>query len=394
VSTHYDLIVIGGGVIGCSVAFHAAKLGASVLLLERSGLAEGTTAQSSGILRTHYSIKENVELAHHSYSAFADFAAYLEDAEADAGFNRCGYLIVADESKSAAVSAAIAQQASMGIAAQLISATEAKERLPLLNTDALSVFGYEPNAGYADPYLVATHFARAARRLGATIHLGATVQSLITQGSRVLGVRSNQGDFSSQCVVSAANVWSNRLLAQLHLPGAFPLAAERHEVIALEAPLPYLPTYPVFKDMTSQGMLYARCYGRTQLLVSKGIEGKPADPDEQQADVPLDLVAEIGEGIACHLPTFAEAHLAASWTGLYDVTPDWNPVLGPLPGWDGLQVGFGFSGHGFKLSPMVGLLLAQSALGVPPQLSLQPYRYARFSEGQLFHGQYGAGAVS
>jgi glycine/D-amino acid oxidase-like deaminating enzyme len=94
------------------------------------------------------------------------------------------------------------------------------------------------------------------------------------------------------------------------------------------------------------------------------------------------------------LPAFAEAGLAASWTGVYDVTPDWNPVLGALPGIDGLQVAYGFSGHGFKLSPVVGRLIAQSALGLPTDLPLAPYSLARFASGHLLAGRYGAGAVS
>jgi glycine/D-amino acid oxidase-like deaminating enzyme len=118
------------------------------------------------------------------------------------------------------------------------------------------------------------------------------------------------------------------------------------------------------------------------------------DPDEDQADVPLDLVADIGEQVAARLPVFAEAGLVASWTGLYDVTPDWNPVLGPVDGWSGLMVAFGMSGHGFKLSPMVGRVLAQAALGVATDVPLAPYRLERFEQGEPLIGRYGQGAVS
>jgi glycine/D-amino acid oxidase-like deaminating enzyme len=110
--------------------------------------------------------------------------------------------------------------------------------------------------------------------------------------------------------------------------------------------------------------------------------------------VPLDTVLALGEQVARHLPVFGQAGLASSWTGLYDVTPDWNPVLGRVPGLDGLTVGFGFSGHGFKLSPVVGKVLAQHALGLATDVSLAPYRYERFREGKLLKGHYGAGAVS
>ena len=391
----YDLIVIGAGVIGCSVAWHAATLGAGrVLLIDRGGIAEGTSSQSSSILRTHYSVRENVELARQSWSVFTRFAEYLGDDEAACGLNRCGYLIVAaDGDRGEAVRASLAQQRALGIDAAEVDAAQAREILPLLITDDLAVFGHEPEAGYADAYLTATAFARAARRLGVEIRQGEAVRALTTEGSRITGVRTDVSTYCAATVVCVANVWSNPLLEQATgLP--IPLVAERHEVMAFEAPQPYLPHYPVLKDMASASMVYARCYGRNQLLASAGLVGHATDPDERQADVPLDVVAELGEQVAARLRSFETAGVASTWTGLYDVTPDWNPVLGPLPGWDGLRVGFGFSGHGFKLSPAVGRLLAQSALGLPTDVPLAPYRYERFGEGRLLVGRYGKGAVS
>jgi glycine/D-amino acid oxidase-like deaminating enzyme len=108
----------------------------------------------------------------------------------------------------------------------------------------------------------------------------------------------------------------------------------------------------------------------------------------------MDYVAELGEQVAARFPSFAEAGLASSWTGVYDVTPDWNPVLGLVPEVPGLVVGFGFSGHGFKLSPAVGRVLAQSALGLPTDVPLTPYALERFRSGALLQGSYGSGAVS
>jgi len=391
----YDLIVVGAGVVGCSVAWHAAALGAGrVLLVDRGGIAEGTSSQSSSILRTHYSVKENVELARRSWSVFTGFRDYLGDGEADCGLVRCGYLIVGgDDARGEAVRASLAQQRAMGIRADEIDAAQARALLPLLRTDDLAVFGHEPDAGYADAYLTATAFARAARRRGVEIRQGLRVDALATSGSRVTGIVTGAGTYSAATVVCVANVWTNRLLEST-TGTTIPLVAERHEVMAFEAPAPYLPTYPVLKDMASRSMVYARCYGRTQLLASPGLAGQVTDPDEGQADVPLDTVADLGEQVAARLETFDEAGVASTWTGLYDVTPDWNPVLGPLPGWSGLQVGFGFSGHGFKLSPAVGRLLAQSALGLPTDVPLDPYRFERFAEGALLVGRYGRGAVS
>ena len=394
-SPAYDIIVIGAGAIGCSAAWHARSLGAKkVLLIDRGGIAEGTSSQSSSILRTHYSVRENVELARRSWSVFTTFGEYLDDPQAECGLNRCGYLVVAaDDERGEAVRASLAQQRSMGIEANEIDAKQAREILPLLNTDDLAIFGHEPEAGYADAYLTATAFARAARRLGVEVRQGEAVESLITEGSRVTGIKTKAGTYTAGMVICVANVWTNRLI-ESSIGVSIPLVAERHEVVAFEAPQPYLPSYPVLKDMASESMVYARCYGRSQLLASPGLVGHATDPDERQADVPLDIIATLGEQVAARLSSFDQAGVASTWTGLYDVTPDWNPVLGPLPGWQGLQVGFGFSGHGFKLSPAIGRLLAQSALGLPTEVPLAPYRYERFDEGALLIGRYGKGAVS
>jgi sarcosine oxidase subunit beta len=152
---------------------------------------------------------------------------------------------------------------------------------------------------------------------------------------------------------------------------------------------------PVYKDLGSPGMLYCRSYGGRQMLVSEGTVGEtlPA-PDNEQGDIGMDYMAEIGEQVAGRFPRFDTAGVASSWTGVYDVTPDWNPVLGQLPDVDGLVVGYGFSGHGFKLSPAVGRVLAQCALGLPTEVDIQPYALERFRAGNLLTGKYGLGAVS
>jgi glycine/D-amino acid oxidase-like deaminating enzyme len=152
---------------------------------------------------------------------------------------------------------------------------------------------------------------------------------------------------------------------------------------------------PVFKDLASPGMLYYRSYGGRQMLVSEGTAGEVlSEPTTEQGDIPDDQILAVGEQVAARFPAYAEAGLASSWTGVYDVTPDWNPVLGRLPGIEGLVVGYGFSGHGFKLSPAVGRVLAQAALGLPTEVSLEPYALERFRGGRLLTGRYGVGAVS
>ena len=393
--SQHDVIVVGAGVVGTSVAWHLAALGAGrVLALDRLQVGAGTTAQSSGILRTHYSVPENVELARRSWQVFERFAEVLEDEEASAGLVKCGYLIAAPEGdKLAPLHAALAAQQAMGIAVEWLSADDATQRLPICRFDDAALIGFEPEAGFADAYLVATSFARAARRRGVKIVEGVEVQQLCLEHGRVIGVETTQGRFDAPTVISVQNIWAGEIERWTGI--ATPVRAERHRVLALEGPLPYSFAMPVFKDLGSPGMLYCRSYGGKQMLVSEGIAGEPMSaPDIEPGEITLDAVAAIGEQVAARFPSFENAGLASAWTGVYDVTPDWNPVLGRLPDVPGLIVAYGFSGHGFKLSPAVGRVLAQEALGLPTDVSLAPYAHERFRNGRLLSGRYGAGAVS
>jgi sarcosine oxidase, subunit beta len=390
-----EIIVIGAGVIGTSIAFHLAALGARrVLVLDRGAVGSGTSAQSSGILRTHYSVPENVALARRSWAAFEQFAAYLEDEDASAGLVRCGYLIAAPEGpKLEPLREALAAQRTMGIPVEILDRDEAAARLPICRFDDAALIGFEPDAGFADAYLVASSFARAARRRGVRIVEGVEVHGLRVESGRVAGVETSQGRFDAPVVVSAQNVWAESLARWTGI--ATPVHAERHSVFALAGSQPYTYGMPVYKDLGSTGMLYCRSYGGRQMLVSEGIAGEVLPgPDAEQADIPVDTVIDVGEQVAARFPAFSEAGLAASWTGVYDVTPDWNPVLGRVDDLPGLIVAYGFSGHGFKLSPAVGKVLAQEALGLATDVPLAPYSLERFRAGRLLTGRYGGGAVS
>lgn len=391
----YDAIVIGAGVIGCSVAYHLAQLGAKrVLVLDRTQIGAGTTSQSSGILRTHYSVIQNVELAQKSWEVFNNFASYLGDDEASAGLVKCGYLIAAPEgSKLEPLRSALQAQADKGIELRLIDRDEARARLPICRFDDAALIGFEPQAGFADAYLVATSFARAARRLGVKIIEGVEVEKLLLDGRKVTGVQTSQGTFLAETVISTQNIWATDIERWTGVPT--PVKAERHAVLALEGPQPYTFQMPVYKDLGSSGMLYCRSYGGNQMLVSEGIVGETLSAaNNDQGDIPMDYVVDVGAQVAERFPAYETAGLASSWTGVYDVTPDWNPVLGRLPDVPGLVVGYGFSGHGFKLSPGVGRVLAQCALNLPTDVSLWPYAHERFRTGQLLNGKYGLGAVS
>ncbi len=391
----YEAIIIGGGVVGASTAFHLAELGLKrVLVLERGEIAGGGTGQSCAIVRSHYSVPSNTELAVRSLEMFRDFTAALKDPEAASGFVNTGYLILAKPGEMAATLVAnLGIQRELGAATWEITAAEALELHPLLNLDDVGAIGYESDSGYADPHLTTASFINAARRLGVEIKTGVSVTGLLIDGDAVKGVRTSDGKHNAGVVVSAIGPWTHTVGSWIGLD--IPLENSRHTVLTLRTQDDYREDLPIVKDLTTSNKMYLRPETGGTVLVGTGDHGEPIqNPDDMNVQPAPDLIEQQTRQIAHRMPSFDDARLVDSWFGPYDITPDWNPVLDAAPGVEGLLLAFGFSGHGFKLAPMVGKVLAQRVLGMPTDVDITPYRYSRFDEGALLTGAYGIGSIS
>jgi sarcosine oxidase subunit beta len=175
----------------------------------------------------------------------------------------------------------------------------------------------------------------------------------------------------------------------------FPYEASRHKVITLKIERPYQLDWPIVKDLTTPDKIYFRPETGGVVLVGTGDHGEPiTDPDTLTDEIDMDHVERIAALISNRMPAFADARYTAGWTGPYDITPDWNPLIGPVPGYEGLYVAVGFSGHGFKMAPTVGESLAQTVLGQSPRVPIDIYDMARLAEGKQLHGAYGIGSIS
>ena len=391
----YDVIVVGGGVVGASTAFHLAKLGEpKVCLVERDNICTGGTAKSCAIVRSHYSIPSNTMLTLKSLEMFASFRASLEDEEAESGFVESGYLILAGPGEfSDKMRGNLKMQAGVGADTYEIDRDEALDLHPLLSLEDVDLIGYEPKSGYADPYLTTTSFARAARRKGVTIKTGLPVEGLLVEGKDVRGVMTAEGPVHADHTVLALGPWSTPILQPIGID--VPLEVSRHIVLTFGTAAEYGARLPVVKDLTTANKMYFRPASGGVVLVGTGDHGDPViGPEAMDENVGDDFVLLQGQQLGHRMTGLQEAGLAASWVGAYDITPDWNPVLGPVDGFDGLTVAFGFSGHGFKLAPALGKVLAQAVLGLETEVDLEPYRLSRFAEGQPLAGAYGIGSIS
>lgn len=386
-----DIVVIGGGVIGCSTAYNLARQGArNVVLVERNEVCSGGTAKSCAICRTHYSILPNLVHAVESLKIFEHFADVVGG---EAGFHRTGYLIVGPEAHRAPMQAVFRAQNEHGIDTATLTPAEAHRIHPLLQFDDVGVIGYDTRAGYCDPHLTTTSYVQRARELGVRVHTGTRVTKLELNGGHH-HVHTTQGSIETPAIVLVAGPWTNDIAGTVGL--RFPYEVSRHKVITLRIQQDYDLDWPTVKDLTTPTKIYFRPETGGVVLVGTGDHGDPIEDADQASDDRVDLehVDRIGALIAHRMPSFADAQFTAGWTGPYDITPDWNPIIGAVPGHEGLFVGVGFSGHGFKMAPTVGESLAQTILGKPVRVSIDAYHPTRFAEGALLSGAYGIGSIS
>jgi glycine/D-amino acid oxidase-like deaminating enzyme len=384
-----DVVVIGGGLMGCSIACNLADLGAeNVVVLERGELASGGTGKSCAIVRTHYSIRANLM---HAVESLRILENMQEHFGGDSGFRRTGYLIVGPEEQRKTMESVFRMQNEQGIETAVLTPAEATALHPFVHCDAADVLGYDAAAGYCDPHLTTMSFARRAIDLGVTIHMNSPVTSIRANGR--YEIETARGRLETETVVLAAGPWTAEIAEQLGIALAY--QPTLHRVVTLQGEQPYPVDLPILKDLHSSSKIYVRPASHGEALVGTGDMGVPVgvdDPVPEQDD--HEHVAELAPQVDRLMPAFANARLSQSWTGLYDVTPDWSPLVGPIDGLDHCFVAVGFSGHGFKLAPTIGQALASVIVGREPAVPIDAYAVSRFAEGGALVGAYGEGAIA
>jgi sarcosine oxidase subunit beta len=374
-----DVVVIGGGCEGTSAAWHLARLGAGrVVLLERAELAGGATGRSSAIVRTHYTHEALVRM---SLAARRVFECFGEIVGGDAGFRRTGFLALFGPADVAAVRANVALARGVGVDARVLLPDELRALEPRMAVDGLGAAAWEPDSGYADPHGATMGYAAAARRHGAEIRVGVTVTAIGVAGGRVRTVESTAGTFATGAVVVAAGYRTRDLLAPLGVD--VPLTPVRHDIAIVGRSPGFGAIHPVVSDRAG-GSYYRPEGGDLTLIGTTSPHEGHVDPDVERDRPPHQAdVATLAARFTTRFPSEERAVLRGGYTGVYDCSPDLQPLLGPVAAIDGLHVACGFSGHGFKLSPVIGELIAEKLLtGKTTLVDLELFGPSRFAAGR------------
>lgn len=376
-----DVVVVGGGVMGASIAFHlAARGGGRVLLLERGALCSGPTRHSTAIVRLHYTQPLLVRMAVHGlrvYRAFEDVVG------SRSGFTRTGMLFGVAAGEAAMLEQNVAVGRAEGAETHLLDGEQVAELDGRIVADDL-VFCFEPEAGHCDPYAVTAGFAAAARRAGAEVVEGVQVGAI-----RDGRVETAAGSVEADAVVVAAGVWSAPLLAPLGYE--LPVRAAPAEVGRYRLPTGFSPP-PAVADFSAAQLYFRPAEAGFLEVGSLAPEhaDEPVDPDAPPEGARTETLAAYAEGLARRLPGAAGGHWRGAWTGVYDVTPDWEPAVGRVPGTEGVTVAAGFSGHGFKLAPAVGTAISELVIdGAARTFDLALLSPDRFARGELVGARYG-----
>jgi sarcosine oxidase, subunit beta len=390
-----QFVVIGGGLEGLAIAWSLAERGEpDVVVVERDSLCSGMTGKSSAVVRCHYGIASLAAMAWYGVNVFERALDLFGD---DMGFRQCGYVVGVGETDTDALKANVAMQQELGIDVDFVGHDVVAGMWPGINTDDFAAFAYEPRGGRGDAYMAGMAFGAAARRAGVRVRQGTPVASLVmhADGSVYGVVLADGSEIHAGTVVLATGPWAPALAATVGV--GIPVRAQRAQVVLVNQGRP-TPVVPVLSDLV--GLQYICREPNTELLVGNSDHSAPefVDPDNYPNRADASTIEMVIAKLGHRLPDMPDPRITTTYGGCYDVTPDYNPIIGASP-LEGLFLATGFSGHGFKIAPAVGRLVADLLVEGKtdlPGVTPSDFRYSRFAEGDPLtsaHPYTGAGTM-
>jgi sarcosine oxidase subunit beta len=366
-----DVIIIGGGVMGCSIAYHLAASGVQAVVVERlSQVGAGSTGLCSGGVRHQFSHPLNVEL---SIASIRKLLTFEEEFNQAIDLHQDGYLfLLTTEELVDTYTSSVAMQQHLGVDSRMLTPQEIADLTPSLNMEGIRAGAYCPDDGVIDPHGVTEGYARRARKLGTEIKLDSEVISVGTTGNRIESVTTTDGAIFAPIVVNAAGPWS----------------AAIGEMAGVRVPVQPYPRYVwVTRDFEHRPQRWTMVIDAETTFYfhreGEGVLMGMGDPAEQPSfndEVDWAFLEKLTATGVARYPALAEASILSAWAGLYEVTPDHNALLGPTPELEGFFLATGFSGHGFMHGPIIGEIIADLIVGRQPSIDISAFRPDRFSD--------------
>lgn len=346
-----DVVIVGAGIIGTNAAFHLAKVGKRVIVVEKSSIASGMTKRSGALVRTFIPAEPMARLAQHSIGVYQNWKSIVGG---ECGYKQCGLVVTSGDSDRREQLVAALNKSGGNV--RLLSPDELREVEPNSRVDDVTSAGFDPDAGFIDPVVAAQSLAARAKDLGAKFHTGTLARKIRVERNRVMAVETNAGEIQTTEVVVAAGGWTERLLQPFGVE--IGIQNERHQVAFFDRPQELRSGHTAFWDEANGAYFRPHTYGLTMGgLIGEKIE--PGVPDQLEESVSEDFVGIVHGRISARLPAMAGAKFLRGHAGYYDTSPDGLPVLGRVPGFVGLILAAGFGDAGLCVAPAVGASVAE-----------------------------------
>jgi len=370
-----SVVIVGGGISGCAIAYTLAKKGVKdIVVIERDYLSSGATGRCGAGVRMQWGTEMNCRLAKYSIEFFERANEELEY-EFDIEFKQGGYLIVASTEKEVnQFKKNIALQNSLGIPSRLLTPKEAKEIVPHMDETKIIAATFNPKDGHLNPFHTTQAYANAAVRLGVEIMKYATVTGIKVENGKVVGVETDKGYISTPVVVNAAGGYSQLIAKMVGID--LPVYSERHQILVTEPVAPMQG--PMFMSFSLN--IYCQQTPHGSFIMGRGDANEPRD---LRITSSWHFMEEMAKTCTELLPPLKELRVVRQWSGLYNISPDRQPIYGPVKEVEGFYLACGYSGHGFMFGPVTGVVMAEAILGETPTIPVHMLDKDRFERGEL-----------
>lgn len=370
-----EVVIIGAGISGCSIAYNLAKKGVkNIVVIEKNYICSGSTGRCGAGVRMQWGTEMNCKIGKKSIE-FYEHANEILEYERDVEFKQSGYLLIADTDKEIdQFKKNIEVQHECGIPSKMLSLEEAREIVPYLNTSVLKGAAFCEKDGFLNPFHTTDAFYSAAKKLGVEFNTFTEVTNIKVEKGKVVGVDTSKGYISTNCVVNSTNGWSKGISEMVGVD--VPVYSERHQILVTE------PVEPLQGPMVMAfGLnLYVQQSPHGSFIMGRGDANEPRDLRMTSS---WHFIEEMAKTVDNILPPISKLRVIRQWAGLYNMTPDKQPIYDKAENVEGFYMAVGFSGHGFMFGPITGVAMSEMILGEKPTIDVSMLNLNRFKTGNL-----------